>query len=93
MKRSADEILNDAMPIKSTKRYEDTWKDFCKYIDTGQQNWEPSEEEYLQYFDYLKTVKKIRKQHNVVSIFYAEPYVSAKIWQKVTDVPSYNTSS
>ena len=55
-RRSANEIMKGALPLKSNKKYEDTWKDFCDFVKLG--SIEPSEENFLQYFDHLKNQKK-----------------------------------
>ena len=48
--------MKDALPLKSNEKYEDARKDFCKFVKLG--SLEPSEENSLQYFDYLKNNKK-----------------------------------
>jgi len=55
-KRSAAEILEKINPIKSTKRYEDTWNKFIKY--TGCLPDKLCEEIFIQYFDYLRNEKQ-----------------------------------
>lgn len=47
------------MPVKSVKRYDDAWNEFCKYhkLTETDLNNEPSEELMLQYFDHLKKTK------------------------------------
>lgn len=39
-KRAASDILNDLNPIKSAKRYDDTWSHFIAYVESSER---PSE--------------------------------------------------
>ena len=55
MKRSAREILEQANPINSTKRYDYHWKQFCDFCKLSEGK--PNEEDFLQYFDFLKNEK------------------------------------
>lgn len=57
MKRPADEILASVNPVKSAKKYDQTWQEFIKYSGINQGT-KPTEENYLQFFDYLKNIKK-----------------------------------
>lgn len=54
MKRSANDILNNINPVKSSDRYEAVWKNFIDYINKSER---PTEEDLLQYVDYLKHQK------------------------------------
>ena len=54
--RSANDIMQDAMPIKSNKKYNDSWNDFCEFLKLDDR--EPTEDELLQYFDNLKNNKE-----------------------------------
>ena len=56
-KRSAEEILRGINPVKSAKRYEETWKSFSEYAKI-QDSKIPEENDFLQYFDFLKNAKK-----------------------------------
>ena len=57
MKRSTTDIMSDAMPIKSNKRYDNVWNEFCEYHKLTDLQIEPSEELLIQYFDHLKKTK------------------------------------
>jgi len=56
MKRSAREILEQANPINSTKRYDYHWKQFCNFCKLSEGK--PNEEDFLQYFDFLKNERQ-----------------------------------
>ena len=56
VKRNVDEILNDTLPEKSKELYNKRWLNFMEFM--GEPFRRPSEEDYLQYFDYLHTEKK-----------------------------------
>ena len=58
MKRSADEILNELNPLKSSKKYNDRWNEFMNFSNINQDN-EPNEESFLTYFDNLKHQKNL----------------------------------
>lgn len=55
MKRSASDILESVNPIKSGDRYTKTWNEFKEYVNKTTER--PVEEDFIQYFDYLKQVK------------------------------------
>lgn len=55
MKRSSSEIIEEINSIESKKRYEDHWKNFIEYAEIG--NNEPDEDNFIQYFDYLRNTK------------------------------------
>ena len=55
MKRSVDALLSDSIPSKSRSTYEKAWKEFAEFVDKP--NEKPNEEDFLQFFDYLKTEK------------------------------------
>ena len=56
MKRSAKDILEKLNPIKSSKRYEDSWSKFIEY--TGSVPEKLIEDVFIQYFDYLRKEKQ-----------------------------------
>ena len=58
VKRNIDEILSDTLPLKSKPRYLKAWSDFVEFADC--ENSKPSEEDYIQWFDHLKTVKNMQ---------------------------------
>lgn len=57
MKRSAEEIMNDINPMNSVKRYDNSWSLFVSYVNLGDRR--PSEDEFIQYFHYLKNDRKL----------------------------------
>ena len=57
MKRSVDAILSDSIPSKSRSTYEKAWKEFAEFVDKP--NEKPNEEDFLQFFDHLKTEKNL----------------------------------
>jgi len=56
MKRSAKVILDNLVPIKSSKRYEGCWNKFIEY--TGSVPETLIEDVFIQYFDYLRKEKQ-----------------------------------
>ena len=56
MKRSAKDILDNLVPIKSSKRYEGCWNKFIEY--TGSVPLTLIEDVFIQYFDYLRKEKQ-----------------------------------
>lgn len=56
-KRNVEEILNDVLPENSKDVYKKRWLAFMDFI--GEPIRRPTEDDYLQYFDYLKTEKKM----------------------------------
>ena len=52
-KRSIDEILKETMPDKSKNEYIKAWELFKKFVGEDRK---PKEEDYLQYFDFMKSV-------------------------------------
>ena len=56
-RREIDAILNDLGPNKSKKAYD---KEFSEFINFIQKNTEPSESDFLQYFDTLRRVKHLK---------------------------------
>ena len=55
-KRSVEEIISDSIPEQSRKAYLKEWDGFIKFC--GHSN-EPTEQDYLQYFDDSKMNKKL----------------------------------
>lgn len=53
MARSPNEIIAEIGPQKSKDRYDKAWNDFLAFCKTST----PGENDYLQYFDFLKTAK------------------------------------
>ncbi len=53
MARSAEQIIDDLGLLKSKQRYDQCWTAFIEFCKKEQ----PTEEDYLMYFDYLKRVK------------------------------------
>ena len=53
-RRSIDEIMQEVVPAKSAKNYAQTWDTFRKFLGHEQ---EPTEQEYMQYLDFLKMDK------------------------------------
>ena len=56
MKRSSDEIIADINPMKSSKKYSTRWQEFVDYAELNDRR--PTEEDFQQYFDYLRNIKK-----------------------------------
>ena len=56
-KRNIDEILNDTLPEQSKELYNKKWEEFKSYIGEKPK---PEEADYIQYFDYLHTDKKLK---------------------------------
>ena len=54
VKRPMEDILGELLPAKSGKAYSSAWKAFVEFL--GHNN-EPSEMDYIQYFDFLKATK------------------------------------
>ena len=61
-KRSAKDIMQTLTPNKSGNRYDAAWNDFMNYLSKNER---PVEDDYIEYFDYMKNVKK---------------YASSSIW-------------
>ena len=58
MKRSSEDILQSINPIKSVEKYNKTWQQFVEYGEINDES-EPTEEKFLQYFDHLRNVKHL----------------------------------
>ena len=54
-KRRVDDILNETLPEKSKELYLKRWMDLMDFM--GEPARRPTETDYLQYFDFLKTTK------------------------------------
>ncbi len=54
-----EKILLETLPSKSISLYLKEWKDFTSKIGLNQQTI-PSEEDYLRYFNYLRTERKLK---------------------------------
>ena len=54
-RRAVEDILGETIPKKSKKLYTKRWEDFKIYL---QSDAEPTEDDYLQYMDWLKKEKK-----------------------------------
>ena len=57
VRKSTEEIMNGAAPLKSAYRYDQEWHKFEEFRGNSD---EPGEEEYLQYFDYMHESKKFK---------------------------------
>ena len=55
--KSAEDIMTSAMPLKSNKKYDVTWNQFCAYTNFICS--EPTDEAFLQYFHFLKNERKL----------------------------------
>ena len=53
MKRTSSEILSEIVPLKSKSKYDKRWEEYKEYIGNN----EPSEENLIQFFDYLRKEK------------------------------------
>ena len=62
-KRRVDDILNETLPEKSKELYLKRWMDLMDFM--GEPARRPTETDYLQYFDFLKTTKN----HAVSSVW------------------------
>jgi len=56
-KRSVNEILEQINPLKSAKRYEESWSKFIKF-NNGIVPEKLHEDIFIQYFDYLRNEKQ-----------------------------------
>lgn len=54
-KRSVEDILESVNPIKSKKSYDKAWEEFQIFSN---KEGKPGEDEFIQYFDYLKNTKR-----------------------------------
>jgi len=57
MKRNASDIIQQIKPVKSAQKYDSAWKDFKQFTKLEDQC--PSEDNFIEYFDYLKNSKKL----------------------------------
>ena len=57
-RRSVAEIMSCAAPQKSAKQYEKGWEDFVEFRVEEKKDSIPTEEEFIQYFDFLLNIKK-----------------------------------
>lgn len=57
MKRSAEVIISEINPMKSTKKYNTSWQQFLDYTEIKDRK--PTEQDFLQYFDYQRNEKKL----------------------------------
>ena len=57
MKRTVHAIVSDILPLKSAKKYDENWEQFCSYVSLKDKR--PGEEDFLQYFDHLRHERKL----------------------------------
>lgn len=74
--RSAKDILNELAPKASKKSYLKAWEDFQKFKKS---NGRPTENDYVEYFDFLKKEKKMGQHHHLECIFKIELYSSKRL--------------
>ena len=58
MKRSAEMIIKEIGALYTGKRYEDRWQEFILHQQSNKKDMPPTEDHFVEYFDYLKNTKK-----------------------------------
>ena len=65
-KRKIEDIIEESLPQTSKDIYLKAWKDFMEYTQSDGQ---PSEDDYIQYFDYLHRPPKNMKASSLWSLY------------------------
>ena len=73
-KRRIDEILDETLPENSKQLYLKRWTEFLEFLGDTRR---PTEEDYLQYFDFLKNTLEY--------LFEFKFHPSAGIFRKTSD--------
>ena len=96
-KRNLDQILEETLPEKSKVLYQKRWVSFLAYM--GEPARRPLEIDFLQYFDYLRTEKKLESStiwsiySSLNSLHQREYGEKLQVYPRVTQLlKTYNSS-
>ena len=88
VRRSANEIMADQAPSNSRAVYERAWVLFGEFLERDVNQGEPTEEEYIRYFDYLRKAKNYKSSslwaiHSRVKNNHQRRYGTDPKWKRI----------